>query len=98
MDANKNPGFAGRGSQDHNGLQIAGGFYHGTTPPPTVPAPREPLLIARDLYAAAEHLADLAEVIASERIDIETLSAADRLLAGIGRLIVELRQRQEVQS
>lgn len=68
--------------------------YRGVALPPAQPAPRAPAVIAQELYSAAEHLADLAEVVAAELFDTSTLSSADALLIGCGRLIVELRQRK----
>ena len=67
--------------------------YRGTTRSPTPPSPRDPTAIARDLHAASGHLADLAELIGAEHVDAQTLTSADALLVGAGRLICELRQR-----
>lgn len=67
--------------------------YRGAALPPTLPSPRDPAAIARDLHAASGHLADLAELIGAEHFDTQTLTNADALLVGAGRLIVELRAR-----
>ena len=67
--------------------------YRGTVLSPTSPTPRNPKAIARDLHAASGHLADLAELIGAERFDARTLTNADALLVGAGRLICELRTR-----
>lgn len=67
----------------------------GCHPPNLAPLPRDSLTIARDLYHAAEHLADIAEGFATGACDNATLSSADALLVGAGRLIVELRQRAQ---
>jgi hypothetical protein len=67
--------------------------YRGATRLPTPPSPRDPTVIARDLHAASAHLADLAELIGAEHFDAQTLTNADALLVGAGRLICELRQR-----
>lgn len=66
--------------------------YRGATRWSTTPSPREPVVIARDLYAASGHLADLAELIGAEHFDTQILTNADALLVGAGRLICELRQ------
>lgn len=63
--------------------------------PNLAPAGRDPLTVARDLYHAAEHLAELAEDFAAGVFDTVTLTRADALLVGAGRLIVELRQRAQ---
>ena len=68
--------------------------YCGATRPPTRPSPRDPVAIARDLHAASSRLADLAELIGTEHFDAQTLTKADALLVGAGRLICELRQRR----
>ena len=67
--------------------------YRGEARLPTPPTPRDPVAIARDLHAASGHLADLAELIGAEHFDAQTLTNADALLVGAGRLICELRQR-----
>lgn len=67
--------------------------YRGAALPPTSPTPRTPEAIARDLRAASGHLADLAELIGAESFDAQTLTNADALLVGAGRLICELRAR-----
>jgi len=67
--------------------------YRGATRTPTPPSPRDPAAIAHDLHAASGHLADLAELIGAEHFDAQTLTNADALLVGAGRLICELRQR-----
>lgn len=68
--------------------------YCGISPPPSLPAPRDPAIIARDLRSAAECLADLADNFELGHLNEATLASADRLLVGAGRLIVELRQRK----
>ena len=75
------------------GERTARAGYRGTALPPTFPAPRDPIAIAHDLHAASGHLADLAELIGAERFDTRTLTNADALLVGAGRLICELRAR-----
>lgn len=55
------------------------------------------MAIARDLHAASGHLADLAELIGAEHFDAQTLTNADALLIGCGRLVIELRQRGRVE-
>ena len=77
---------------------VARAGYRGTTRPPTRPSPRDPLAIAHDLYAAAEHLADMAEDYAAGVYDQRALSSTDALLVGCGRLVLELRQRGEVRA
>ena len=67
--------------------------YRGVSRSHIPPSPRDPAAIARDLRAASAHLADLAELIGSEHFDAQTLTNADSLLVGAGRLITELRQR-----
>lgn len=67
--------------------------YRGAALPPTPPPSRDPATIARDLHAASGHLADLAELISVEHFDAQTLTNADTLLVGAGRLICELRAR-----
>lgn len=67
--------------------------YRGATHLTTPPSPRDPVAIARDLHAASGHLADLAELIGAEHFDAQTLTNADALLVGAGRLICELRAR-----
>lgn len=67
--------------------------YRGATRLSTTPLSREPAAIARDLLAASGHLADLAELVGAEHFDAQTLTNADALLVGAGRLICELRQR-----
>lgn len=67
--------------------------YRGAALPPISPTPRNPIDIARDLRAASGHLADLVELIGAESFDAQTLTNADALLVGAGRLICELRQR-----
>jgi len=67
--------------------------YHGTALPRTRLPSRDPTAIARDLHAASGHLADLAELIGTEHFDAQTLTSADALLVGAGRLICELRAR-----
>lgn len=89
------PGTSRRGSGDIS-ISTARGFYHGTTPPSPAPAPRDPLAISRELYAAAECLADMAEDFVAGEYDACTLSSADALLVGCGRLVCELRQRRGV--
>lgn len=71
--------------------------YRGATRSPTPPSPRDPMVIARDLHAASGHLADLAELIGAEHFDAQTLTNADALLIGCGRLVIELRQRGRVE-
>lgn len=75
------------------GERAARAGYCGVALPPTSPTPRDPTAIARDLHAASGHLADLAELIGAEHFDAQTLTSADALLVGAGRLICELRQR-----
>ncbi|MGH8125979.1 MAG: hypothetical protein ACREPK_09060 [Rhodanobacteraceae bacterium] len=67
--------------------------YRGATLVRTPPSPRDPVAIARDLHAASGHLAALAELIGAERFNAQTLTNADALLVGAGRLICELRAR-----
>lgn len=87
------PGSSRRGSSN-NAMGIAGGYYHGTIPPNPAPSPRDPLTISRDLYAAAEVLADMAEDFTAGVYDARALSAADALLIGCCRLVCELRVRR----
>lgn len=68
--------------------------YCGVTPPPVALTPRDPVTIASELYSAGEALADLAEVVASDDYTDRTLTDADALLTGAGRLLVELRVRR----
>lgn len=91
------PGTGRRGSDDI-AISTARGFYHGITPRSSTPTPRDPLTVSRELYQAAEYLADLAEDFAAGAYDARALSSADALLIGCGRLVCELRQRREVQS
>jgi hypothetical protein len=72
--------------------------YHGVTPVSIAAAPRHPLTIARELYSAAECLEGIAEDFAGGAIDERELSAVDRMLVGMGRLIMELRIRQGASS
>jgi hypothetical protein len=67
---------------------------HRVTPATIAAAPRHPLTIARELYSAAECLEGIAEDFAGGAIDERELSAVDRMLVGMGRLIMELRMRQ----
>ena len=67
--------------------------YRGATRLATPPSPRDPVAIAHDLHAASGHLANLAELIGAEHFDAQTLTSADALLVGAGRLICELRAR-----
>lgn len=67
----------------------------GIASPKLAPTPRDPLTIACDLHQAAEHLAEMAEDFAAGAFDRVTLSSADALLVGAGRLILELRQRAQ---
>lgn len=67
--------------------------YRGVVRSPAPRSPRDPVAITRDLRAASGHLADLAELIGAEHFDTQTLTNADALLVGTGRLICELRQR-----
>ena len=67
--------------------------YRGATTSRTPSSPCDPAVIARDLHAASGHLADLAELIGAEHFDAQTLTNADSLLVGAGRLICELRTR-----
>lgn len=92
------PALAGTGRKVDPAKQTAREGYHGTLPPNVPPDPRDPLTIALDLYAAAERLADMAEDFAAGAFDDRTLSAADALLAGLGRLIAEARTRQAAQG
>lgn len=68
--------------------------YRGMVPRPAAPTPRDPLAIAHDLRAAADHLADLADDLAAGAFDARALSSADALLVGCGRLVCELRARE----
>lgn len=85
---------AATGREVDTALQTVRQDYHGTTPETVTPAPCNLLTIAGELYSAADALADMAEGFAAGVLDARGLSAADRLLVGTGRLIVELRQRQ----
>lgn len=67
--------------------------YRGATRSPAASSPRDPAAIARDLRAASGHLADLADLIGAEQFDGQTLTNADALVVGAGRLICELRRR-----
>lgn len=67
--------------------------YRGAAFQPTRLPSRDPAAIAQDLHAASGHLADLAELIGAEHFDAQTLTSADALLVGAGRLICELRAR-----
>ncbi|HLI17443.1 MAG TPA: hypothetical protein VKV22_04130, partial [Rhodanobacteraceae bacterium] len=78
------------------GERAARAGYRGAALPPRSPSPRDPIAIARDLHAASGHLADLAELIGAEHFDAATLTNADALLVGAGRLICELRARGTV--
>lgn len=88
------PRPAGTGHEVETAMQTVFEGYHGAKPETIAPAPRYPLTISRDLYSAADRLADIAEDFAAGALDARSLSAADRLLVGIGRLIAELRLRQ----
>ncbi|HKZ10393.1 MAG TPA: hypothetical protein VJL61_06775 [Rhodanobacteraceae bacterium] len=68
--------------------------YCGVAPPPAQPTPRDPAVIASDLRSAAGCLGDLADNFELGHVNEITLSSADRLLIGAGRLIMELRQRK----
>lgn len=70
--------------------------YHGIRRPHEARSPRDPLTIARELYSAAECLADLAEDFAAGVFDARALSSADAVIVGAGRLVCELRQRGRV--
>lgn len=67
--------------------------YCGISPPPAPPVPREPTAIAGDLRSAAECLGKLADSFELGHVNEARLAAADRLLVGASRLIIELRQR-----
>jgi hypothetical protein len=75
------------------GERAARAGYRGAALPPTRLPSRDPAAIAQDLHAASGHLADLAELIGAEHFDAQTLTNADALLVGAGRLICELRAR-----
>lgn len=87
---------AGTGREVETTMRTRREGYHGITVPTVPPSPRNPLAIAHDLYAAAEHLADMAEDYAAGVYDQRALSSTDALLVGCGRLVLELRQRGEV--
>jgi len=98
------PGLAGTGREVEDQIEFgrklygdaertARAGYRGATPRPEPPSPRDPVAIARDLHAASGHLSDLAELIGADHFDGQTLTNADALLVGAGRLICELRQR-----
>jgi hypothetical protein len=91
FEADQQIGFARQLYGDAERTARAG--YRGEARLPTPPTPRDPVAIARDLHAASDHLADLAELIGAECFDAQTLTNADALLVGAGRLICELRQR-----
>lgn len=101
MNATNKTPAGGRGLQDYaKRCELAAQLYGkprsycGCTPPNPAPAPRDPLTIAHELYAAAECLADLAEDFAAGEYDARALSSADALLIGCGRLVCELRARR----
>lgn len=111
MDATSKTPAGGQGLQDYTretelaaqlyGTALADSTharagYHGIRQPHTARSPRDSLTISRDLYAAAEHLADMAEDFAAGVFDNVTLSSAESLLIGCGRLVCELRQRGRV--
>jgi hypothetical protein len=70
--------------------------YSGFQQPNAQPSPRDPLTVAGELRAAAQHLCDLADDLAAGVMEDGALSGADALLVGCGRLVVELRQRGQV--
>ncbi len=82
------------GREVDTAMQTAREAYHGITTKTVTPAPRHPLTIARELHSAAECLQGIAEDFAGGAIDERELSAVDRMLVGMGRLITELRLRQ----
>ncbi|TAM94640.1 MAG: hypothetical protein EPN40_11565 [Rhodanobacteraceae bacterium] len=67
--------------------------YYGIRQPHEARSPRDPLIIAGELYSAAECLAALAEDFAAGAFDACALSSADAVIVGAGRLVCELRQR-----
>jgi hypothetical protein len=92
------PRPAGTGREVDTALQAVSKAYHGATPASIVPTPRHPLTVARELRSAAECLEGIAEDFAAGAIDERELSAVDRMLVGMGRLIMELRMRQGATS
>ena len=66
--------------------------YCGIAPPPAPPVPRQPEFIAHDLRAAAEALAEVADTALAVGVNPILIASADTLSAGIGRLLIELRQ------
>lgn len=64
----------------------------GIRPPAPAPAPRDPLTIAAELRRAADHLRFVADDLAAGVTD-GAVTEADTIITGIGRLLVELRQR-----
>ena len=83
---------AGTGREVDTAMQAVHKGYYGATPESIAPAPRYPLTIARELHSAAKYLEGIAEDFAGGAIDERELSAVDRMLVGMGRLIMELRQ------
>lgn len=92
--AQTRPRPAGTGREVDTSMQTVCKAYHGAAAVAMAPAPRHPLTIARELHGAAECLQGIAEDFAGGAIDERELSAVDRMLVGMGRLIMELRLRQ----
>lgn len=89
------PELARTGREVDTAKQTVRTGYHRASPVSIAPAPRHQLTIARELYSAAECLTNIAEDFAGGAIDARELSSVDRMLVGMGRLIIELRLRQE---
>lgn len=66
--------------------------YCGCTPPNLPPPPRDPLAIAGDVRAAARVFEGVADDLAAEAWNADTLADADAVLIGLHRLLCELRQ------
>jgi len=68
--------------------------YIGTPQRNVAAAPRHYAEVAHDLAEAATQLRAMAGGIRLGGPNVETIAAADRIVTGCGRLIVELRQGQ----
>lgn len=66
--------------------------YCSCTRPNPPPPPRDPPAIAGDVRAAARVLEGVADDLAAEAWNADTLADADAVLIGLHRLLCELRQ------
>lgn len=66
--------------------------YCGCTQPNLSPPPRDPVTIAGDVRAAARVLEGVADDLAADAWNADTLADADVVMIGLHRLMCELRQ------